>query len=119
MMDTVSRLRAARELLKKGWCQNVSALTGDGVVVAVDDPGACRFCATGALDHFWRGSTASLFAGHQAAIRHLNKVVQERGFGSIISYNDSNGRTQAQMIAIFDEAIAEAEAGVVVGDMYD
>ena len=93
--DTRAQLRGGRELIRQGWTQNAAASAASGREVDVNDPRACRWCAGGALQAV--GADIPAFA----AIKRWS------GNPFISGWNDSPRRTQAEVLAVFDEAIAE------------
>lgn len=102
-MNTIEILKAARELIAKpnGWTQRVMARNDSGAAVAASDSEASCFCAWGAIraaggDWEW------------PALKALDGVAGER----VETFNDAPGRTQAEVVAKFDEAIAAEEAKV-------
>lgn len=96
-MTTVEILRRARERIARGWCQHVNARAADGREVEPSDR-AVEWCAVGAV---WRDVDALLA---------VERVLQLRGFSDALwVWNDQPGRTQAEVLALFDEAIADLE----------
>ena len=85
---TVKRLKRARERVAMKWCQK----TGGKINGAV--------CALTAITHDISHGAFLLGEGRQ----EINLV--ERVIGSpIIGWNDTPGRTQAEVVAAFDRAI--------------
>ncbi len=95
----------ARELLAKGWGQGayaVDLVTGENIDVYSELvlQRSCKFCLVGAVraamqqDHF--GLTSYQVLDHLA--------FEETG--SAINWNDAPGRTQAEVLAKVDSAIA-------------
>lgn len=92
-MTTVEVLKAARGRIEKGWCQGIGRIVNDnGIAIA--------WCAVGATAQGQEdlGADADLY---------LECVI---GTHAITSWNDAPGRTQAEVIAAFDKAIALAES---------
>lgn len=61
------------------------------------------FCALGAL----QAVTGSTFS---ASDRFLDQAAREHSYQSATGFNDAEGRTQAEVLALFDRAIQLAEA---------
>jgi hypothetical protein len=87
------KLREARALIERGWCQWHMS-TADGCV-----------CIRGALLNTF---TEDEEAEERQADALLHKAT---GFGGYLGdWNDTPGRTQAEVLAAFDKAIELAEA---------
>lgn len=107
-MSVVDTLRKARARIAAGWCQGSYAQDAEGLSCSSEDPECARVCATAS---FW-GAGASR-ADERAAHRYVGIAAllpREAGdFYDLTAWNDSRGRTQADVIAAFDKAIAMAE----------
>lgn len=107
-------LREARELLarKNGWCQRRYARrmsTGTAVEIRREDnPDKVAFCMLGAV--LWVGNPGSDVA---VAAEHVLEAALPKRYRSpcIASYNDAKKRTQEQVLAVYDKAIASLEKG--------
>lgn len=93
-------LKAARDLISKpeNWCQEIAAADANGE--ACDFPKAVQFCALGSIykvcpEKFRRLS------------RYLDSLVPS---DNIAGYNDTH--THAEVLAVFDKAIANLEAQI-------
>jgi hypothetical protein len=101
-------LRGARALIAAGWCREDQATDEDGNSVDFDDPAAKHFCALGALERVSdRGPAWNIAYG---CLCDAANVKGERGtvatlFGPLVAWNDREGRTRAQVVAAFDEAM--------------
>lgn len=93
MTDIATKLREARALIERGWCQGRMS-TADGSV-----------CIRGAiLDAFYDADLAE----EKRADGLLKSAV---GFdGYLGDWNDAPERTQAEVLAAFDKAIELADA---------
>jgi hypothetical protein len=119
-MNAVAVLTTARDMITQGWCQHTGTTMG---------PNGVRRCAGQALQDAW-GQTYGYAHGspwyldsppeeievYQIAHALLVAAIYDRvGPGrlavNIAVWNDTHGRTQAEVIALFDDAIAAAEAG--------
>jgi hypothetical protein len=102
MKTTIEILKEARELIAKegGWTQGWYARDADGAETLSSSEAAVCFCIIGA---FRRVSHDEI--GH--AQYALSQLLD--GW-SIPTFNDAPGRTQAEVVAKFDEAIAAEEA---------
>ena len=101
-------LRAARELLAGGWCQKHLARTDDGSPVDYRDGAATAFCLLGACGRAALNPSDSnpdplLMEAIGDALRHTVS-------GYAVDWNDTPGRTQAEVLAVIDATIAHLEA---------
>lgn len=96
-------LKAARSLLERpeAWIASGNAgETQDGMGINVWSERACRFCVIGA---FWR------IHGMRDEDRAFPADIL-KPFTTVGRWNDASGRTHADVLALFDRAIAIAEA---------
>lgn len=104
--DAAQLLTAARQLLAQGWCQNAFALDALDKPVSLRNQDARRFDLEGAL---------ILASGHrnspayEDAYELLRSAAQKRGFRSIGWFNDAERRTQAEVLALVDEALSAVQ----------
>ncbi len=96
----------ARGFLAQGWTQNASARDSIGHSTEPDDQDAVCWCIGGAIDRalmdvdqFWPIRTAA-FDG-------IAKLLPSSQYG-VSGWNDATGRTQAEVLAVLDQAIANA-----------
>lgn len=104
-MTTIQALKKARKLISnpKRWCQFREAQNARGLAVSADDSSAYKFCAAGAiLKVAGRDSEEVLVSALKALMKST------RGVG-VATYNDKPRRTHAQVLNIFDRAIAKLE----------
>lgn len=102
---TLTILRRAREILTPpgAWTQGEAARDSEGELVAAADPAAVCWCSIGALikatpdDEMLRARASAVLKRHVPA-------------GLLVTYNDYTYRTQAEVLAVFDKAIASLEA---------
>lgn len=111
MDNRVSVLRAARDLLAAGWCQG-------SLRWAEKDGDVPSYCAVGAV---LKVATKKGFAEAATAVYPFLSVVKgclpDDGYrvGSIdtwtaiVRYNNDRGRTQAEILDLFDRAIASLQ----------
>lgn len=101
----VEILKGARERIAHGWTQQAAARGENGGHIDARDPSAVRWCLTGALHAAADGCACP------ALLRFLGFT--ERGeiapHYEILPWNDTPGRTQAEVLAKLDEAIVLAE----------
>ena len=91
--ETRYALIRARAKVREGWTQNKLAVDRYGYAALPHRPNACRWCASGAL----RAVNAPWLAYRvlrEQTPRHL-----------VATYNDEPGRTQADILDLFDRAI--------------
>jgi hypothetical protein len=103
MVEVVEVLRAARAKIEKPECWIRYELARDysGNWVGVCSPEARCFCIIGAL--------ASTSSDYEAARLALLDVLPS-GFCGAVDFNDAQETTHADVLALFDRAIASAEA---------
>ena len=100
-METVKEvLVKARALIAKGWCQGAVSRSGDGTEVPHLSDLACSWCIVGAVCAVGKTSAPALDA--------LRRVTGVRN-GYLDNWNDAPERTQADVLAAFDETIARLE----------
>lgn len=86
----------ARSLIQNvGWAQGSYAAYGEGKQVI-------GYCALGAIC----ATHASPEIRHIAIMRLSEQTIQYNG-SDIVSYNDAEGRTKEEVLAVFDAVIAE------------
>lgn len=97
-------LRKARELIEtKGWTQGAYARSAKGEPVDWYNKRACQFCLNGALNY----AEGLAFVSYDG-----RELIREAvGQPNTIKWNDEPTRTKAEVLAVFDRAIALAEAG--------
>jgi hypothetical protein len=95
-------LTEARELIAKGWTQGNAARRADGKDALLSDPDATCFCSFGAVVLASRGCETS-----GEALTALRRSISGNNGRSIVDWNDDPSRTQAEVLAAFDKAIAE------------
>jgi len=100
-MTTAEILRAARAKIEQGRCQRYYAQDALGRKIMSVDPSAERFCALGAIHCVSPYGDPRTNA--KTALTKITKV-------AIADFNDAPGRTQAEVLAAFDKAIALAES---------
>lgn len=105
--NTLSLLRAARGLVAKGWTQGAYGRTDAGLT-CMGESAVC-FCAAGALlwpDGLERKTAFSLLAKELPT----EFLMIDTPVLALVAFNDSPGRTQAEILALYDRAIAKLEA---------
>lgn len=108
---TSTILKRAKTRLKGRWCQGAAFKDQDGDILPKPRPG-CRMCALGAV---WAAAAAGRKMGpglgpmlrFRAILRAAlpNRVTTR----SVSEYNDKPGRTEEQILRLFDRAIKIAE----------
>ena len=96
---TLSQLQQARQLLAKpnGWTQGSYARDRHGVMVDSRCSEATAFCASGALY-----ATQDDLNGSMQARTVIYRIIAD----DIEVWNDADGRSQADIVRAFDQAIA-------------
>ena len=118
-------LEHARALIEKGWVQGMSAADDRGNPIDLFASKATRFCASAACaraflateDEHTRAAR-SLADRTQMAVHLTRRLAAALGQDdpgredfnktrSLVLFNDQRGRTQAEVLALFDRAIAQ------------
>jgi hypothetical protein len=101
-MTVVDSLRAARDRISApgSWTKWALACDEDGHEVDEDSPAARQWCMLGAYEEARSGSV-------YAALRAV--VCAERGYEGLADFNDAPETTHADVLAVYDRAIALAE----------
>ena len=105
-METIEILRSARALIDapEKWTKWTEARDAAGLGVPCYDKNAVCFCAVGAVvRHPTNGKTFF-------ALRLLREALPTGGY--IDEYNDHPETTHADILALFDRAIAAEEAAI-------
>lgn len=106
-------LRDARALIEHGWCQDSAAVDARGVAVDPTARSACAWCVSGALNralHTPNHDRRDYFTFFRARAALAQIVGADPAvIGQIVVWNDHPERTQAEVLAAFDRAIAAAE----------
>lgn len=115
-VTTVEVLKRAAELLASGWCQNRAARWHDGSTCEISAKRrAAAYCLTGALVQatLELDSNAHLYSvtevpAHRDAVDRLTAHPQLRHTAnrSLMYWNDRQGQTQAEVVALVRETIA-------------
>jgi len=98
--QVIDALVRARGLVERGWCQGLHATDSDGRPVFWRDHRAERYCAIGAI------YTTPDPRVRMRCVVHLRKAIG--GEGDVSGWNDAPERTQADVLALYDRAIALA-----------
>ena len=103
-MDVLS---AARELVAKegGWTQRHYARGADGTYADFNHKKAVCFCTLGALYRVGLPEPSALNDAESL-------LLKAAGVENIVVWNDAPGRTQADVVALFDAAIASLRAAL-------
>jgi hypothetical protein len=101
--EIVKVLKAMRVKLAAGWTQEAAARTSCGIPVFSEDPEACSFCVMGAL---WSANSSLKDTVEDALMQTLRGI----GFDlTLPTYNDTPGRTQAEILTLVDKTIERLE----------
>lgn len=95
-----------RELIEKGWTQGTYATDDLGIPVPENDPAACSYCLLGAI--------RTLRSNPYVSVPVLNTALTalEKTCGVIDHWNDSEERTQADVLRMLDTLIALTQGTV-------
>lgn len=126
MNEMVATLTKARDAIAQGFCQGPWAQDGVGRPVHPCSLEAISWCGAGALmlavigrlEEVWGpnrpGHGLRLFEQSQwERLRHWCNdqiyAMDKIGYGSLVNFSEAPGRTQAQMLAMFDQLIERAQ----------
>lgn len=98
-------LKAARDLIDRGWCQKSLVILPDGkqlkLMQEVDftslPPDGCKFCALGAILAAVHGDIDAADAAYERLYGHLKRRV--------VAWNDDVDRTKEEVLQVFDDVI--------------
>lgn len=108
---TIDILRDAKTLLEtKGWTQHHYARNAEGAGASLAADAVC-FCALGAISVASGGNPDDDYGS--AAAYALARTCGGGSTWTVPEFNDAEGRTVAEVLAKFDEAIAAEEAKLV------
>lgn len=97
--DLVETLKEARALIAQGWTQGCAARDAEGNDVNSVDISAVSFCIYGACRRASVGRRKESYKLSTNALR-------DAGMINLSTWNDAPDRTQADVLALFDRAIA-------------
>ena len=101
-------LRAARELLAAGWCQGHFARDNTDYPVHYTDSAAVSYCLLGACALVVLGEHSDYDQNHPL-IKEIGIALRQATKLHVIDWNDTPGRTQAEVLAAVDATIARLE----------
>ena len=106
-METKDILLEAKGAIAQGWCQKAIARTECGIPTTVDSRRAVEWCAVGAIR-----KTVRHFGEHRRVRLELDSMgaLGEIVGDNISRWNDEPGRTQDEVVAVFNKAIERCEA---------
>ena len=104
-MRTKEVLTNAKALIERGWTQGAFAYDTIGKVVDPTHSSACTWCIAGAV---WRvvGFNANALDAYRNTCSILDNLVE---FNTVSEFNDHADTTQADVLSVFDEALARCE----------
>lgn len=111
MSDELLALTNARNLIEHGWTQHCMARNAKGMPVVQSSKKATCWCLTGALlkavENFVdRKFTKNLYIYLDSFIKEY-KDKDSSPLTSLITWNDSSGRSQEEVLNLLDEAIVK------------
>lgn len=106
-MTIVEQLTAARVLLTPdgAWTTGAFARDSSGLTISPHHDRARCWCISGAL----KRTSGSSFAPYEGVAAAVRSVLPTGNWAS--EFNDAPGRTQAEVLALLDTAIARATGG--------
>ncbi len=108
-VQMLTSMIAARNLLAAGWTQGTLARDANGTGVQFQDTAATCFCAMGAI-----ARTRTVGDSTGGVFRLVEK---ETDIGNLVKFNDTEGRTQAEVVAVFDKAIEALKLEIVIDNL--
>lgn len=111
MNVTATLLSKARELIEKGWAQHHYAMGPAYFIVPFGDKQATRFCMIGACKRARKDLGVDKDEEAKAE-QLLMRCIHEKGSPwneDMIDFNDKPGRTQTEVLAVFDCALEHAK----------
>ena len=102
-------LKKAKDLVKKGWCTNASALDAIGEPVVPTDPRACRWCLTGAIERALCDINIHSPYNQLMMNEQLEEILcdrYEQDHLSLTEWNDNHLASQEEVVKLIDEGIA-------------
>lgn len=112
-MKTVTILKRARKLIEKGWTQELFARNEQGNRCSAESSAAVCWCIRGAMFAAVKGKFGDEFVEAETILESVIPPSSLKGIGSnapLVYFNDRKGRTKAQVLALYERAIAKAEA---------
>jgi hypothetical protein len=106
-MTEAEILREARAKIEKGWCQGYYARDKDGNQTSYDNPNAEAFCSSGAVWSFCSDTVSAHQCSYAGSF--LSEALDDPRI-TFVHWQDQPGRTKEEVLALFDKAIALAEA---------
>jgi len=105
-------LKAGKGYVERGWTRGAGARDATGRSVPAYGPEAVKWCAYGGIRRAAaeQGASGKVFV--QAEKTLVSTLPEERpfsGFCNISVWNDKKWRTQKQVVALYDKAIARLE----------
>lgn len=95
-------LTKARGKLERGWNRFTAAKDENGRGVPADSPRACSFCLYGAV---WSVVKVCPESIEVLLRRARNTLSPEDQNETLYAFNDADGRTQGEVVALFNKAI--------------
>ena len=103
-MDMLKALKRTKELINQGWTQHTLARDDRGMMAELEDASATSFCLLGGLYRACHEQGAGWWCEEVEAARSLLKSRLDPA-KSISEYNDTLGRTKAEVIDVLDRVI--------------
>lgn len=105
-MSLLTDLVAVRDLLSPegAWTQGAYARDGERqAIISADDPAAVCWCIDGAIDRVIG------YRHHECRADRAGQAISKAAGAGKVGWNDTPGRTQAEVIAMLDRAIEAAK----------
>lgn len=106
-MNNLETFKLARDYIRRGWTQNTGARDDEGSSVLVTDPDAVSWCMLGALDVACRMTDNSY-----EDLKYVLGKFLGVSWDKVAEFNDRNGRTVEQVLAVYDRIIENESRNV-------
>lgn len=100
-------LQALRALLAQGWCQDAPARDIFGHAVSPRSRDACSWCLA---EGIWR--ITPVLNHRKDRVRSIQDAIGAEIKRPTVAWNDDPKRTQAEVLAMLDRAIAKEQTGI-------
>jgi hypothetical protein len=112
MAKTVlAQLIDIKETIKSGWCRHVYAIDSNGNMCSPNNPHACMWCLTGAVEKqaYWNyariRSLEAKLCTQLKKVQRMSKTTTASARSLLQKFNDNKATTKRQVLGVIDRAI--------------